>query len=484
MSGSTEIEDIIKTLSTVKQREGKITQDILSKYDGISSNQVYNHFDSLEIAKLEVNLYESDYINLDPKVREDYEPVLLQLLQECEKHNGKVTRKLIGQDDDMPKISDYKREFETLTNAKIKAELGSDNVIQFTEEQLAEREDEMIELFRTCKEKHGRVNRTLIRDMDSYLGVEHIKRHFGSIRDAKREALDNPDLGGVPLKEYSRKEVLACIEKCEEDHGEVKRDILHSQYLPRSQLEKHFDSLSKAKKVADINNLGRICLTQAERDEMNKIVREDKIVNEVIKGLLLGDGSIARGGTEACLRVGMANKEFLEWLEENYLEPISAGITHKRTPEVGARKARETGFRPNASAENYSDIYELRTFRLESITEIREKWYPDGKKQFPEDLELTPLSAKIWYCGDGGLNISYNTCAITNKSQSNQSKLLEDVFEEVGIDGKYRNNKRIVFCKKDSKHLLNWMGYAPRGFEYKWELENEETYRRLKNRVN
>lgn len=477
------VETIIEELHDIKSNCGKITQNLISEHSNISAGQVYNHFESLEYAKLEVNIYESEYVNVDIDAREDYEPVLLRLLRRCKKENGKVTRSLIGEDKEMPKISDYRREFETFTMAKIKAgTTDRETQIQLTEEQLEKREDEMIEVMKECEEEYGQVTMELIDDMDTYIRSGHIQKQFGSFGKAKEELLENPDLSGIDMDFYTEQEILDAMEECEQKHGEVKREVFCEEYISRGRVERQFGTFSKAKKKADIENKGRTSITNQKRDELNQLIREDTQIREVIKGCLLGDGSLDLGSTNACLRMSMANEAFLNWLGQTYLEPIVADISHTRTPEKGAKKARKSGFRPNAKAENYSHIYQIRTYRLSSLTDMRNKWYPNGKKRFPDDLELTPLSAKIWYCGDGGINISKCTCGITSKNEKERGSYLEQLFQEKGFNVRY-NNKETIRLGKESSSFLEWTGQAPKGFEYKWELQDRDTYQKLKRRA-
>lgn len=475
------IEEIIKDFHRVKQKAGKITQDTITEHSEVPHKQAYNYFDSFEYAKLEVNVYESDYVDSKIRARDDYEPILLRLLKQCEKENGKVTRSLIGEDEDMPKVSAYRREFETLTSAKMKAGLNSDNnVIQFTEKQLEEKEDEMIEQMRKCSNQNDLVTKDDINGMDSYIKAYHIVRNFGSFTEAKREALDNPQLTGVEVDLFESEEILDMLRECEEEYGYVERDVFCSNYVPRSRVEKHFGTFSNAKIEAGLENIGMVRKSDKERKLINEELEQDTELQEIIKGLLLGDGSLEPAEpSHSTLRIGMANRVFLRWLYDNHLHKISNGVYHKCTPSRGAKEARDSGFRPNAEEDNYSHIYEIHTHRLPFLSEMRNKWYPNGEKRFPEDLELTPISAKLWYCGDGGVNITKGTSNISCKNEQDRPKYLESLFQRQGLNANYRS-KQIAFVQ-DSENFLKWIGESPKGFEYKWELKDRKRYDFLKH---
>jgi hypothetical protein len=475
------IEEMIKDFHEVKQKAGKITQDAITEHGEVPYKQAYNYFDSFEYVKLEVNIYESDYLNTQIQARDDYEPILLRLMKECEKEHGKVTRNLIKEDENMPKVSAYRREFDTLTTAKMKAGLNSENnVIQFTGKQLEQKEDEMIELMNECNSQNKIVTKDGIDNMDSYIASDHIIRHFGSFTEAKQEALDDPNFIGVDVDLFESEEILQMLRDCEEKYGYVDREVFCSEYVSRSRVEKHFGTFSNAKVEAGLQNTGTIQKSEEELEDINQQVKEDDKLQEVIKGLLLGDGSLEPATeSESCFRVGMANREFLRWLYNNYLHKISNDIRNKCTPKEGAEQAKKSGFRPDAKEENYSHIYEIRTHRLPFLSEMREKWYPDEKKRFPEDLELTPTSAKFWYCGDGGVNIFDGTCSICCKNESERPRYLEHLFQDQGFNANYVAEQSILFGQ-DSERFLEWIGECPKGFEYKWELDNRGRYYKLK----
>ena len=479
-------QEILEIFQDVRKEHGKITQLLVTKNSSLTGRKIMDYFGTFTEAKLELSIWESDYIDVEIKNRDDYQPVLLKLLKACDEKHGKVTRKLIGEDENMPRISDYRREFETLTTAKIKANLNSNNVIQFTDEQLENQEEEMLELIQKCKKEHGIATMALIRDMDTYIKVEHILNHFGDFMTAKKMCIDNPVYGKFqPDKTYTPEEVLKAMKECELKHDKVTRDIFCKEYMPRSVVEKHFNTFSEAKQKANLNNIGRIKKTDEEMNRLNNIIKNNQKIREIIKGLLMGDGSIdiGDGNCEACLRVGMANKPFLDWLDKTYLSEISRGVRHKCTPEEGAKNVRKTGFRPNAKAENYSHIYELSTRRLPDLSKIHKEWYSNnGSKYYPNNLELTPLSTKMWYCGDGGINITGNYCSIKCSNESKRVQYIKNLFDDINIDITFKNGV-IRINKKQSPKLLHYMGKAPIGFEYKWELNNRDRYYKVKKRA-
>jgi hypothetical protein len=199
----------------------------------------------------------------------------------------------------------------------------------------------------------------------------------------------------------------------------------------------------------------------------------------------MGDGSIPDQGSETSLfHVPMINRRFLEWFDDE-LGILTTGVRLKKTATELAKKNRESGFSPEATAEAYHDMYTVWTRTHPKFDALRERWYPDGKKRFPSDLELTPRRAKFWYISDGYLDVGRwgrPRIEIKSRNESSRAKELVTLFESAGFDPTYHRNELRFTCD-DTERLLSWMGSPPPGFEYKWELESRERYRKLKQKA-
>jgi hypothetical protein len=200
-------------------------------------------------------------------------------------------------------------------------------------------------------------------------------------------------------------------------------------------------------------------------------VEFSKKQKDVLKGLLMSDGSIDYSKGNARYHVKMTNKEYLEYID-NLLGVVSTGVNVCKTSKEAAQDKRESGFRPNAEAVNYSDVYQVRTIKHPVFNEFA-KWYDSGKKVWPKKLELTPEVLKHLYVGDGTLQKSHNHISIAMFNERNNKEKIESYFTEKGLPKPNRWHTDEKRCHaswnvEESKKLLDYMGDAPPGFEYKW----------------
>lgn len=179
----------------------------------------------------------------------------------------------------------------------------------------------------------------------------------------------------------------------------------------------------------------------------------------------------------------MINRRFLRWYDDR-MGYLTTGVRLVHTADELAESNRESGFSPDADSEDYHDMYTVRTRAHPYFNELRE-WYRSGEKRFPDDLTLTPRRAKFWYASDGYLDIGRwgrPRAEIKARNESDRTEFLLELFREQGFDPLYTRNE-IRFTCDDTEELIEWMGESPPGFEYKWELDSRERYRKLKRRA-
>jgi hypothetical protein len=199
---------------------------------------------------------------------------------------------------------------------------------------------------------------------------------------------------------------------------------------------------------------------------------------EVITGLIMGDGYIDTHNKNPLIKCGMISQNYLEYIDSVF-GCLGTGVSLQITAKESAKKSRDRGFSPNAKAENYSDLYRW-TSRTHPELEEWANWYSTGKKIWPEDIELTPVVLKHWYCGDGCWrntdSKNYISIAMSNEIE-NQDKVTQ-IFENVGLPApsNYNISERKDGSKKcnaewtveQSKELWEYMGEPLPDFEYKW----------------
>ncbi len=138
-------------------------------------------------------------------------------------------------------------------------------------------------------------------------------------------------------------------------------------------------------------------------------------VKEILDGELLGDGAYAwshshnaRRGARFEMCVSLKHHEHVEYLH---------AILGKHFP---LKLRSGTGWYNLRGVKTTS--YRMRLFSLfsRSLAEQKQRWYPNGRKQVPSDLMLTPTVLRHWYYGDG--------------SMSNGVLLCSDGFSDLDLD--------------------------------------------------
>lgn len=207
--------------------------------------------------------------------------------------------------------------------------------------------------------------------------------------------------------------------------------------------------------------------------------------NEVIMGLLMGDGSLDRSeNRNTSLQVEMIRKEYLNYLDSTVFGLLSTGVRMVKTAQESARENRERGFSTDANPRDYHDKYKIRTRRIPGLNQYT-RWYKSGKKVFPREIDLTPTVLLHWYVGDGDYDThgEQSRIRISTTNEIDNRNKIEYYFENgPGVeisnwsiwerkDGS--KNGRIVFTRDETEKLFKYMSLSQDptplpGFEYKW----------------
>lgn len=192
--------------------------------------------------------------------------------------------------------------------------------------------------------------------------------------------------------------------------------------------------------------------------------------HEILTGLVMGDGSVTLdpNGRNPYLKVKSIEYDFLEWLKEEF-SGWSREISREYTAEESAEQARSNGLDPDAKAENYSDVY---NFHINCHPELHEynDWYSSGTIKYPDDLSLTPLTTKVWYCSDGSLRQWKDdrpSAYFTTKNENHRGDFLEKLFNDIGFES-LMSGDHLRLGVDETEQLMKWMGPPLPGFDYKW----------------
>jgi hypothetical protein len=201
--------------------------------------------------------------------------------------------------------------------------------------------------------------------------------------------------------------------------------------------------------------------------------RINSVERSIFTGLLMGDGHIPPANKNTHLRVRMVNKEFLNWLDNEVSLPSK--VKFIKSAEESAKQNRDRDFRPEASAENYSDVYELRTAFHPYFTALRKIFYTPNKEFTSENILLNSESVRMWYVCDGTLrraNAENRRPAVEFRldSQSDLSQELADkVSEKFDITARASSSGNVIrVSTEDTDRMFEWLGKPPTGFKHKW----------------
>lgn len=202
-----------------------------------------------------------------------------------------------------------------------------------------------------------------------------------------------------------------------------------------------------------------------------------KIQKDILKGLLMGDGTLHRSSKNSCIVVEMTNKEYLESLYSIFPYLSTEPILKHTSKEAAERKP--SGFNKEPKAKNYSSTYTWRTRRHPWLNNLK-SWYDSGSKVWPKDLDLPSETLKSLYVSDGSFEkVSENgyRLHISMNNERKNKKKVEKYFERNGLPTPdyWAENKsgRVNRCKarwytENASELFDYMGAPPPGFEYKW----------------
>ena len=189
---------------------------------------------------------------------------------------------------------------------------------------------------------------------------------------------------------------------------------------------------------------------------------------EFIDGALLGDGHITKPRGNSCQFSYITSKRGHAEYVYQKLKRMAVGEC-----EDGPVKSRVYDKRTKKTYISYR----FRTVSNLTFFGMRMRWYPEGVKIIPPDVKMTPISALIWYLGDGSLieaNRSYYIKLCTNGfEKENVEKVLFpqlSMYEPSFIRAS-ETQWWVYIPRRHIDEFLSFVGGCPVSeYTYKWKL--------------
>jgi len=178
-----------------------------------------------------------------------------------------------------------------------------------------------------------------------------------------------------------------------------------------------------------------------------------------INGELLGDGCISTQVTQtAVFQYASKYLEYIKYVSDTLWRfgIIRAGKIHERK-------------------KSNSLYYQYTSCSYCELKILRDLWYPDGIKDVPRNIELTPLTCRQWYIGDGCLVNNGRQLFITLATNSFPISTVEWLviqFTGMGIRTTRQPSSNQMYISAYSvRDFLDYIGECPvECYKYKWEV--------------
>jgi len=156
---------------------------------------------------------------------------------------------------------------------------------------------------------------------------------------------------------------------------------------------------------------------------------------EVLDGLMLADASLEESKHSARITYGCKFKETLEDIQKSFPSFRFSNIW--KSPKWNS--------------------YHFKSSYYKNLKAERERWYPSGIKEVPDDIRITPSSCYWWFVGDG-YQVDYGVMLCTDAySQKSITKLIEKLSEKGFASHLQEKGNRIRIESQSSLKFLNWI---------------------------
>lgn len=205
--------------------------------------------------------------------------------------------------------------------------------------------------------------------------------------------------------------------------------------------------------------------------KINKINITSGLI-DFLNGELLGDGHLnaisknKKDITSIRYQHGSSKREYLIWLSKKLskfgLE--QSGIIRERKHYIPTSIGICTDYH-----------YSTKSYR--KLIPYYNKWYNNKIKIIPEDLELTPITLRQWYIGDGFYNNRKDIGFSSYNFSKSEVKSLIELLDNIGIKSSMMKSNGIHFSRYSIGIFFDYIGPCPEEIKsiygYKWPTGEE-----------
>lgn len=236
--------------------------------------------------------------------------------------------------------------------------------------------------------------------------------------------------------------------KTQQEFKDLLQYMYQVQKMSQADIAKHFScNITCIEGWFKRFDLSTRSLKEAARNNKQRIFDLSNKESLVLDGLLLSDIHIETGHFQSRASFGFKHKEFadsvikytktLQWSEPKY-NKISLG-------------------------------WHSKTKYCINLHNLRQKWYPFGKKIVPKDIKITPTTMLWWYLGDGYI-AKYGAVLCTDSFDRVSNHRLVKLIISEGIPCHLTPRNRIrIEGNRGIDLLLDYIGPSPvECYKYKW----------------
>jgi len=179
------------------------------------------------------------------------------------------------------------------------------------------------------------------------------------------------------------------------------------QTLNQKQAAEHFgvhtDTVKRAIKRYGIKYTKKSGGCHLYRDNpLDPNLKLTKMQEDIMVGSLLGDGFLLKTDIFR-IKQKKSRREYVDYLHQEF-KPFSTPVRIDKARKPTRLKDGTVSHKLEHWKGGYAWSASFSTRKHKIFEDLRTKWYPDGKKIVPDDLELNPTIITHWYLQDGHHN--------------------------------------------------------------------------------